>query len=302
MFSESLTVVWTRGEGCSELTEALAPDVAVRAKDDLAKACIDARADLLVVKGLSSFGLVSAAMPHDFVPDQIGSITAAVGGGPHSLMAGWVARRLGKTLGVEAEMVCAFRREDERVAAEATVKEVAAEVADLPFRVAHVPSAGKLVEQLGPESLLVVGAPGGSWLQRQFFGPGARLKAKAPGGVVVVHMAPVRAFQRMGEPNWVSSRLRAADARLLMTQPVTPVAEEGKMVGIVRLTTVRGAPDGALVTELMEDPLFVEVGEPVEEASSLVAFFEGAPIPVVDDHGRLLGSLHPEDVGPPGDR
>ena len=53
--------------------------------------------------------------------------------------------------------------------------------------------------------LVVIGAPGGSWFQRQLFGAGARLQAAAPGGVLVVRQDVPRVYQAMTAPqSWAS--------------------------------------------------------------------------------------------------
>ena len=43
-----MTVVWTRGNGCSELAALLSEDVPDRITGDLVEQCINHRADLLV--------------------------------------------------------------------------------------------------------------------------------------------------------------------------------------------------------------------------------------------------------------
>ncbi len=69
----------------------------------------------------------------------------------------------------------------------------------------------------------------------------------------------------------------------------TPVAEEGRLVGILRTATLRDAPPRATVADLMEPAVAVKASEPLAEVAELHSFLGGAPVPVIDDTGRLVG-------------
>jgi hypothetical protein len=105
-----MRVVWTRGNGCSELAELLSDVTPDRISGDLVEQCISQRADLLVSRRLpGSFDLVNVAVPLDFEPENVTGVVSAVAGGPHSFLAAETASRIGRRLGVEAEMISAVR-------------------------------------------------------------------------------------------------------------------------------------------------------------------------------------------------
>ncbi len=287
------SVVWARGEGCAALARLLADGKPHRAEDDLAAACLAVRADLLITRRLTSFDLVDTAAPHHVAVADVGTVIAAIGSGPHSTLAALVARRLCLALEVEGRLVSASpgtRHDDE---AEATLEDVAREVPDLDSQVVRAESARALVRTFAPDSLLVVGAPGGSWLQRQFFGPGRQLVVGAGAGAVVVRSAPRRCFHEMSEPDAVGPQMRLSEARRLAQSRVLPVASEGLLVGIVRLRSAQGADASVTIESVMEDPVFVRFDDPLESAGELGGFLEGSPVPVVDGNGRLCGVVEP---------
>ena len=284
--------VWTRGKGCSELADLLAGGSPTRVHGDLRTECIDARADVLVTRRLpSGFDLVNVAVPFDFNPAGVGSVSAAVSSGPHSALAARIAIRLGQALGVEAEMVSAYPTPDDLPAARRIVKALAGKIPGLPYRVVETADARELIEALPDNALLVLGAPGGTWLQRAFFGPGARLRQRAAAGAVVVQQAHTRVYHHMVEPSYVSRHLLVGDALRLMEHSVAAVAEDGELVGVIAVEALEGADRGISVGDLMDDPVFLEVGDSYEEAARLVGLFRGAPIPVVDAEMRLVGCV-----------
>lgn len=289
------TVLWTRGEGCRELAELLATGEAVQATGDPYEAGIRHRADMVVMKKVGSLDLLPVAAPEDFEPESVTNVVAAVGEGPHSAFAAVIAGRIAATLDVRAEAIMAVRPGAPRAGAR-RILDIARAGSGLDGNVVELKGAPEMVKSMDPTTLLVLGAPGGSWLHRQFFGPGARLLTKAPGGTIVVRDAPARAFQYMSEPYGVSPHMRIQDAMAVVTTNVVPVVAEGGLVGIIRRDALaKGDPLGE-VGEVMEAPAFVEAIDAVDQIGALVDFFEGCAIPLVDRHGRLVGVLDPKDL------
>jgi len=289
---ELFRVVWTRGKGCADLADLLGGGSSTRVHDDLRKECIESRADLLVTRRLPpGFDFVSVAVPSDFDPTSVGSVSAAVSSGPHSALAARLALRLGKALDVAAEMVSAYPAPAELPAARRIVKTLAGKIPGLPYRVVETADARELIEALPPNALLVLGAPGGWWLQRAFFGTGVRLRQRAPAGAIVVQQAQARVYHHMEEPAYVSRHLLVGDALRLMEYAVAAVVDEGELVGVIHKEALEGADRGISVGDLMDVPVFLEVGDSYEETSRLAGLFEGAPIPVVDGNGRLVGCV-----------
>lgn len=289
---KDFSVVWTRGKGCAELAHLLDSGSPTRVQGDLRSLCIEARADLLVSRRLPpGFDFVSVAVPSDLAPDTVGSVSAAVSSGPHSALAARMALRLGAALGVGAEMVSAYPTSDDLPAARRIVHNLADQIPGLPHRVVETADARELIEALPADALLVLGAPGGGWLQRAFFGTGVRLRQRAPAGAIVVQQSPARVYHRMEEPSYVSRHLLVGDALRLMEHSVAAVVDEGELVGVVRRSALEGVDRGLRVGDLMEEPAFLNVGDGYEEAGRLADLFAGAPIPVVDGAGRLVGCV-----------
>ena len=159
-----------------------------------------------------------------------------------------------------------------------------------PGRVVEVDGISELVETLEEGSLVVFGAPGGSWLQRSMLGPGARLRSRAPAGAVMVRSAPDRVFRWMGDPVFVSPMRLADDTLLLHREKVLAVADEGLLIGLVRRELLEGA-GGAAVGTLMEEALSAKVDETIAEAMTLEPTFGRDPIPVTDHDEHLVGAL-----------
>jgi CBS domain-containing protein len=288
----SRPVLWTRGQGCHELAETLSDVEPVRVVGDIGEACIRHGAELLVSRRMSSsFELVNAAVPVDFDPSSFGSVVAAVAGGPHSELAVRIAERIGKVTDTEAMVTCAFQEESDRERAVGTVERLFEKVPGIEYRMVKAADATELVSGLPERSLLVLGAPGGGWLQRTFFGPGAKLRSEAPAGAVVVRRSPDRVFQVMTDPLFVGPLREAVDILRLHSEPVLAVVDRAQLIGIVRRSVLELADPGVPVQALMEAPESVAMTAPVEDARQLASRFQGAAVPVVDDDGRLVGAL-----------
>lgn len=286
-----MKVVWTRGKGCSELAAALGGDAAGRIKGDLAEDCIAERADVLVSKRLpSGFDLVNVVVPVDFEPDKVTSVVATVAGGPHSALAAETASFLAASLDVSAEMLSAAGSEDEIESAEEILEQVGAHIPGLSRRVVVVDGIGEITDDLDDGALLVLGAPGGSWLSRSRTGPGARLRRTAQAGSVVVRSAPDRVFRFMGEPVYVAPLRHADDTLRMHTENTLAVADEGRLIGLVRREGLMRA-GGDPVASVMEDALSVRVDETIVEARVLEPKFGPDPIPVTDHQEHLVGGL-----------
>ena len=285
-----LRVAYTRGKGCLDLAEALG-GVGGRVGGDLGQACIDQKADILVAKRLpSNFDLVNVAVPIDFEVDKVKRVVATVGGGPHSVLAAETAARIAQHLGVEAEMLSAASESDDVEAKHTSLADIAASVDGIEGRVVLVEGIDELVAGLEEGTLLVLGAPGGSWLNRSRTGPGARLKRTAQAGVIVVRSAPDRVYQHMGEPVYVAP-LRNADDTLRMHQENTiAVAESGRLVGLVRRERLVNAGSDTVAT-VMEDAQSVRLDQTLTSAWDLEPDFRPDPIPVTDDEENLVGGL-----------
>lgn len=285
--SRSWRVIWSRGAGCRALAERLGDAVPV--DGDLRASVIRARADILVARKASSFDLVATAVPSGFEPDEVTEIVAAVGGGPHSELAGRVASKLAAHLEIPGRLITGSPSREEDFEAESTLAALTESAPGLSPKVVRAGSAKDLVEGLGPGSLLVLGAPGGSWLQRQFFGPGRKLVVSAPGGSIVVRSAPARCFQSMDEPTGFGPAMPAREALRLLREASAPVVDAGILIGIIDRETLRGAAADAVVGDLAGDAVFVHDTDPIEAVAEVVP--AANPVPVVDARGRLVGVI-----------
>lgn len=286
-----LKVIWTRGKGCHELAEALGGDEAGRVKGDVAESCINERADVLVSKKLpSGFDLVNVAVPVDFEPDRVTKVVATVAGGPHSVLAAETASALAARLGVEAEMLSAARADDEIEAATEILEQVGAHLPAINRRAVVVDGISELADDLEDGALLVLGAPGGSWLNRSRTGPGARLRRTAQAGAVIVRSAPDRVFRFMGEPVYVSPLRLADDTLRFHNENTLAVADAGRLVGLVRREGLVRAGDEP-VASVMEEAVSVKVDETILQARELEPTFGPDPIPVTDHDEHLVGGL-----------
>jgi CBS domain-containing protein len=287
------SVIWTRGKGCGELASTLDAG-SLRVEGKLEEFCRAERSDLLVTKRLTSFDLVSVAVPHEVDLEATTSIVAAVAGGPHSDLAAIVARQLGAALDVPAELLSAYDSEESRIEARSSLDALSVLADGMASRLVQTERPVDLVKELDGGTLLVAGAPGGSWLQRQFFGPGRRLQSQAPAGTVVIRSSPLRAFHLLREPeSYMSPMLGSGDALRMLDFPVMPVAENGKLVGIVRRSALLMVGHGVNVGAIMEDPIAVTTDTAVDEIGEVAEALGGAPVPVIDDDGFLVGVVGP---------
>ena len=203
---------------------------------------------------------------------------------------------LATVLGLQADVATVYRDIDELPAALDRVERLAGPHPSLGRRVARASSAAGLTETLTRSSLLVVGAPGGSWFQRQLFGPGHQLAGAAPGGALIVRDAPRRCFHASVDAagRAIGPDLTAEEARRLVDTPSIPVARGGRIVGVLRLATLAGASDETVIGELMEAPVAVSPTEPLDVIRDLSDFLDGGPVPVVDQRSRLVGIIPAE--------
>lgn len=283
-------VVWTRGSGCSSLASSLGDARRRKADGDLRTVCIETRADLLVTKRLTSFDLINVAVPHHFVPAHVKSVAAAVAGGPHSSLAARIAGLLAANLDVPGRVVIASSTITDDGHAEAALAALPPDEFDIPRSVVRAATAKALIESLAPGTLLVLGAPGGSWMQRQFFGPGRKLLYSAPAGAVIVRSAPRRCFQAAEPAVALGTPMRVRDAEYIVGDRLAvPVAEAGRLVGIVRAESLVGVSADTTVGAVMEAPVFLHVDDPIDDIVDVARFLAGGAVPIVDRDGGLFG-------------
>jgi hypothetical protein len=187
-------------------------------------------------------------------------------------------------------MLSAIRPGDDVRVAEELLDHLALSVPETRGRVVEVDGIPELVESLEEGTLVVFGAPGGSWLQRSMFGPGAKLRSRAPAGAIMVRSAPDRVFRWMGDPVFVSPLRLAYDTLRVHEEKVLAVAAEGLLVGLVRRERLVGAGD-ASVGSVMEEAMSAKVDETIAEAMTLEPTFGRDPIPVTDHNEHLVGAL-----------
>ncbi len=285
-------VLWTRGEGCGELAEILSEIEPVRVTGDVTESVIRHRAELLVSRRIAAgFDLVNNASPIGLEVDQAAAVVAAAAGGPHSLLAVRLARRLAERLGLDGLVTSAYQEDDDRGRAVAAVERLYEDEPRIEYRITQATDAADLVRQLPERSILVIGAPGGGWLQRNFLGAGAKLRSEAAAGAVVVRRQPDKVFQVMEDPVFVGPYREAIDVLRLHSEEVLAVVDRAELIGIVRRGALEVADPGVPVQSVMEAPVSVEMQAAVEEAMVLAPRFSGAAIPVVDDDGLLVGAL-----------
>ena len=284
---EFKSVLYTRGGGCEELAGLISPEPN-RVVGDLGEACIGKRADLLVTRRPpGDFNLVSVAIPIGFDSADVTSVVAAVSGGPHSGLAAHLADVVAHRLGVGVTVASAFFQDENKTEAEEAVDRFAEEITGAERLIIAADDPQAFVSQLPTRSLLILGMPGGSFLSRTFFGPGARLRAAAAAGAVMVRYAAPRVFHVMDEPVFVSPLHHAGDTLRLHNAPVLAVVENGSLVGTVRRRSLLAAEPSTPVGELMEPPSSVQIDQVVPEAGSL----DDDPVAVTDEKGRMLGTL-----------
>lgn len=288
----SYNVGWSRGHGCLSLASLLT-DEPIAIGKQLVASCVDERLDLLVTRERSSFDLVPTLVPRAFDPDLVTEVVVAVADGPHSPFAVDIAGRLTSALGVDGSIVTVYRSDAERIDAELRLASYAEDRPLFDRRAIESPNVKGLLDSLHPGSLLVIGAPEGSWFQRQLLGPGPSLIGGAPGPAVTVRSAPRRCFHLMVPVagRAVAPHMRVKDLLLVTQDAAIPIAEQGRLVGIVRTAAVADSPAEASVSDVMEDPVAVGVTEPFTAARDLAGFLDGGPVPVVGDKSELLGII-----------
>jgi CBS domain-containing protein len=289
-------VVWAGTGQAHELAKQLSDAPPTKAQSNLVASCIDARASLLVLSKRTSFRLCSFAIPHGFTPEGTRSIVAAIGGGPHSALAGTLADRLARSLDVPASAVCGYSTPDEISRAEAVAQNAAARLPHLDIRVVEAPGPAEMVRALPSGTLLVVGAPGGSWFQRRFFGPGARIQAKAPGGTIVVNHNPHRVYQAMQPPIAFGPHMRAIDATELAKGADVTVAEHGALIGTVSHEALTSAAPDTELHVLVDDAVFLSAEEEIDDAIDLLGSSPLRVLPVIDGMARLVGRVSVADL------
>jgi len=284
-------VVWAGGPQARDLANSIAATEVTKAGSNLASSCIDSRADLLVLSNRTSLNLCSTAVPHGFSSEATRSIVAAVGGGPHSLLAGTLTSWLSDALGVPASAVVGYSDPTELPGAYAVLDQLAELLPQLPSRTVEATNPQAMVQALPSGTLLVVGAPGGSWFQRRFFGPGARIRAKASDGTIVVSHSPACVYQFMQPPVGFGPKMWVADALLLSEGTDIHVAERGKLLGTVRIEALENARRDLELHQIMDTEIFLSVDDPIDEAADLVALHGDGLVPVVDDQSNLVGCV-----------
>ena len=268
----------------------------MQAGADVAESCIRARATLLVSKHLTSPGLCNLAVPHGFSPAATRSIVAAVGSGPHSRLAATLAYALAQQLGVPVRAVYGHHDSGERSRALEILNGITAHLPGIAVEPIQALSPAAMVSALPIGTLLVVGAPGGSWFQRQFFGPGARIRAKAPSGTIVVKHAPARVYQIMQSATAFGPHMRVADALQLTNTQHLIVAQEGRLLGLVSKSALAEARPDLELHDIMESPVFLSPEEDLDHSAELINHHRGSAIPVVDSRDRIIGTVTATDL------
>jgi CBS domain-containing protein len=289
-------VVYSRGKGCGELAELLSP-TATRVGGDLDTACIAARADVLVTrKPPASFSLIHVASPIDFDRDEVTTVVAAVAGGPHSEFNVQLCNHLSRRLQVEMIIASAVYGETPASVTEEIIARLGEWAPEAKQLSVPASAPGDFVGSLPEGSLLVMGESGGSLLSRVLFGPGARLRASAKAGAVIVRAAPARVFQMMDEPVFVGPLHLAGDGLRLHDDQRLAVVDGGKLVGLVSQERLRTAAPNATVDSLMDEPRSLNPGMSLVEAASSLG--QDGPWPVVDDDGHMIGTYHLTGASP----
>ena len=138
--------------------------------------------------------------------------------------------------------------------------------------------------------------PEGSWFQRRFFGPGARIRAMASSGNIVVSHSPTRIFQVMQKPVAYGPSMRVSDALGLSGGRDVVVAEHGKLLGTVNSNTMMNARPDLEIHHLMNDGMFLDPQDEVSEAITLSWLRDGTVVPVVDANERFVGCVSMADL------
>lgn len=284
-------VVYSRGKGCAELAELLSPE-ATRVTGDLTEACIVAHADLLVSrKPPGGFTLVNVVSPIDFEASEVTAVVAAIAGGPHSQFNVQLSDHLARRLNVEVVIATAYIDDQAEEAADLLLARLGEVVPEAKQLSVQAGDPAEFVKRLPAGGLLVLGEAGGSILSRLLFGPGARLRARAEAGALIVRAAPPRVFQTMEAPVFVGPLHLAGDGRRLYADHRVAVVEGGKLVGVVERSRLLPAAADSPIASLMSEPISVTATMSLVEAQSSVS--GDGPWPVVDGEGNLIGTYRP---------
>lgn len=291
---ERWTVLFTRGPACAHIAELVSGGEAERVDGDLKTACISNRANVLVTSRAGSFDLASTLVPSGIdEAHQPPAVIGAVGTGPHSPLVAATTTRLAHALGADALLVTmSAGPEDDRDALD-VLESMEDHAPGAETRLVRADHPTTLLESLPPTGLVVLGAPGGSWWQRQFFGAGRRLIHAAPAGSVIVRATDRRCFHSVTEMTAVGPLMQAADAAAITTSAVLPVVADGIVVGQVRVEDLQMADPHTPVGQLAETAITALADEPIGAITELAEALGGGPVPVVDDEGRLLGGVTP---------
>jgi CBS domain-containing protein len=274
------------------LAELVADSPAIRVEGDLKNACITNRANVLVTAKAASFELASTIVPHSIDESQKApAVVGAVGAGPHSRLVAQTTTRIAAGYGADAILVTMARQGEDDEEPLRVLRDVAPFAPEADGRFIRGETAADLIAALPEEGLLVLGAAGGSWWQRQFFGPGRRLMLAAGAGAIVVRVADRRCFHALIETTAVGAPMGVSDASAILTDAVAPVVVDRKLIGIVRKSALAESQCDATVADVMEEAVFVTADDRIEAAADLVDYLDGAPVPVVDDAGCLLGGV-----------
>jgi hypothetical protein len=267
---------------------------------DLDDACIRARADLLVTRRPpGGFSLVSVVSPLDFDPTEVTAVVAAIAGGPHSELNVQISDHLARRLNVDVHIATAYSDKDGSEDAESLVARLGEFVPHAKQLSIQATDLTDFVKALPSGALLVLGEAGGSLLSRLVFGPGARLRARAQAGAVIVRAAPPRVFQVMHDPVFVGPLHLAGDGRRLYDDELVAVVDGGKLVGVVERARLLAAAADAPIANLMDDPISVTATMSLVEAASSISNASqeagglqrsSGPWPVVDARGHLIGT------------
>ena len=292
-------IIWAGGSQARDLAEVLTSGTAERSGSNLVASCIKSKASLLVLSKRASFTLSSTATAHGFDRSATRSIVAAVGGGPHSILAATLAEWLSSKLEVPASAVCGYSEQHERPEAERVLATTLSMLPDMDSRTVEASSPAAMVRTLPPGTLLIIGAPEGSWFQRRFFGPGARIRAMSSSGNIVVRHQPPRIYQVMREPVAYGPNMLVSVALELADGFDVVVAEQGRLLGTVEADVMLGADPDLELHHLMEDGRFLAPEDETDGVRELAASHSRTVLPVVDAKSHLVGCVSAADLSKP---
>jgi hypothetical protein len=285
-------VAWTKGGSNREVAEILGTDP-IRITGDLDTACIDSRIELLVTKRFPRSEVVPSVVPVGFHTDAIDSVAIAVGDGPHSPLAVAIGESVARRLAVPACVITAYSTQDEYDDAQRRLGTLTVGKTELDSTAIQTSDPRSITEHLSKDTLLVHGAPGGSFLERHFTGTGNRLTSRARGCVLVVKDAPRRCFQIATDATGhaIAPELLVMDALHVMVHPFAPVVRAHELLGIVRAHTLVHADAGSPIAPFVEPEDGLERCEAIDAIASKREHLGNGPIPVVDDQGNLTGVI-----------